>query len=118
MSGYSAGKLRHRVSLQMPITAQDPVTGEQTQTWAEVAEVWAAIEPLSAREFLAAQAQQSKITARIVIRSREVSTTWRAVHVVNGISTRAYNIHGVLTDKDSGLDYVTLPVSTGVNDGR
>jgi hypothetical protein len=30
---------------------------------------------------------------------------------------RYYNIHGVLPDKDSGRDYITMPVSEGTGDG-
>lgn len=108
-----AGRLRHRVELQSQVQAQDPVTGEITTTWATQATVWAAIEPLSAREFMQSAELQSQITARIVIRYRAgVDATWRAVH-----GSRIYNIHGALADKDSGLEYLTLPVSEGVNDG-
>ena len=35
----------------------------------------------------------------------------RALHGV-----LVYNIHGVLWDKDSGLEYMTLPASMGVSD--
>ena len=30
---------------------------------------------------------------------------------------KAYNIAGALPDKDSGLEYLTIPVSEGVNAG-
>lgn len=117
--GYSAGKLRHRIALERPVYVQDPDTGaEALNAWVEVARVWAAIEPLSAREFMAAQAEQARVDTRLIIRSREVFTTWRAVHLVNGVAVKLFNIHGVLSDKDSGLDYLTLPCSSGVNDGR
>lgn len=107
------GKLRHRILLQQPVQVQDPVTGETTPGWADVATVYASIEPLSAREFIAAQAGQSEITARIVIRYRaDVAAAMRALH--NG---KVYNIHGVLADPKSGLEYMTLPVSEGVNNG-
>lgn len=113
-----AGPLRHRVKLQSPTYTQDTTTGEQTLVWADVATVWAAIEPLSAREFIAAQSEQAQIDTRITIRQRNVSTTWRAIHMVNGSPSKFYNIHGVLADKESGLEYLTLPCSTGVNDGE
>lgn len=109
----TAGRLRHRVSLQAKVATRDPDTGAPLVTWQELAKVWAAIEPLSAREFIAAQATRSEVTARIVIRYRgDVVATMRAVH-----GARIYNIAGVLADKDSGLEYLTLPVSEGTNTG-
>lgn len=108
-----AGHLRHRVTLQRPGLSQDPQTGEPVPGWQDVALVWASIEPLSAREFIAAQAGQSEITARIVIRHRAgVLPTMRVVH-----GGKVYNIHGVLPDMRSGREYLTLPVSEGVSDG-
>lgn len=119
MASYPAGKLRHRMSLQRPDYSVDSTSGAQVLNgWVEVAKIFAAIEPLSAREFMAANAEQARIDTRIVIRNREIYTTWRLVHLVHGVAGRQFNIHGVLSDKDSGLDYLTLPCSTGVNDGR
>lgn len=109
----SAGRLRHRVRIEKPTHTQDPITGEMVLSWDLVAEkVPAAIEPLSAREFIAAQAVQSQVTTRIVIRRREIDASMRIVH-----GGKVYNIHGVLPDAVSGLEYVTLPCSAGVNDG-
>lgn len=107
------GKLRHRVRLERPGRTQDPNTGEMIDGWELVATVWASVEPLSAREFIAAQAGQSEVTARIVIRHREgIDATMRILH-----RGRVYNIEGVLADPKSGRHYLTLPVSEGVNDG-
>lgn len=108
-----AGKLRHKVTIQAPSQTQDPITGEMLSGWVDFASIWASIEPLSAREFIAAQANQSEITARIVIRHRDdVLPTMRILH-----RGKVYAIHGVLADPKSGLEYLTLPVSEGVSDG-
>ena len=113
MKTLDASSLRHPVELQAKQQTQDATTGEMVTSWAKVATLWAAVEPLSAREFIAAQAGQSQITARIVIRYRaNVDATMRIVY-----RGKIYNIHGVLPDMDSGLEYLTLPVSEGVNDG-
>lgn len=107
------GKLRHRITLQRPGLSQDPQTGEMVPGWQDVATVWASIEPLSAREFIAAQAGQSEVSARVVIRHRDdVDATMRALY-----RGKLYNIHGVLADPKSGLEYLTLPVSEGARDG-
>lgn len=108
-----AGKLRHKVKIQAPGLTQDPVSGEMLPGWTDFASVWASIEPLSARDFIAAQANQSEITARIVIRYRPgILPTMRILH-----RGKVYAIQGVLPDAKSGLEYLTIPVSEGVKDG-
>lgn len=113
-----AGRLRHRVKIQSKTETQDS-NGDIEISWATVASVWAAIEPLSAREFIAASANQSQVVARIIIRYREdVTALMRIVHSRPGKSDVIYGIAGVLPDMDSGLEWLTLPVTTGVNDGQ
>lgn len=107
-----SGKLRHRVSIERVTLTQDPVTGAMVETWTEISKVWSAVEPLSAREFVQSAAGQSEVTARITIRARDILATDRIIH-----RGKVYNIRGVLADKDSGLEYITLPVGTGVNEG-
>ncbi len=108
-----AGKLRHHVMLQRTEYSQDPVSGDVTPSWVDVDKVWAAIEPLSAREFIAAAAGQSEVTSRVVIRYRPgITSAMRVLH-----RGKVYNIQGVLTDMDSGRDYLTLPCSEGLSDG-
>ncbi len=109
-----AGKLRHRVTIESLAETQDGTTGAISTAWQAVASVWAAIEPLSGREFLAAQETQSQIVARVVIRYRsDVTAKMRIAH-----GSELYNVHGVLPDKVSGREYLTLMVSRGVNDGQ
>lgn len=110
-----AGRLRHRISIQQKGESQDLSTGEMlVDSWVDFAKVWAAIEPLSARDVLAAQAVQSAATTRFVIRYRVgIDPTMRIVH-----RGGTYNIEGQpLPDVDSGLEYLTLLASSGVNDG-
>lgn len=122
-----AGRLRHEVRIEKfdyvrdssGEAVQDPNTGEIAREWVEVATVRGAIEPLSAREFIQSQATQSQVTARIVIRHRDdVDAACRLVHVRLGRPDVIYNIHGILADPDSGLEYITMPVSAGVNEGQ
>lgn len=108
----AAGSLRHCVRIDHLVSSRDS-DGVLQESWEPVATVWASIEPLSAREFVAASAVQSKVTARITIRHRDdIEPNMRVVH-----RGQTYNIEGVLPDKESGLEYLTLPVSTGVNEG-
>lgn len=71
------------------------------------------VSPLSAREFLAAQQVQSQVVARITIRYQPgLDANMRIRH-----GDAIYNIAGVIPDPRSGTEWLTLPVSTGVNAG-
>ena len=109
-----AGRLRHRVEIQARQQTQDPDTGEIIDSWVTAwPSVPAAIEPLSAREFIAAQAVQSNISARITIRYRDgLDASMRILH-----KGRVYNPAGWLADPVRGNEYLTAPCSEGVNAG-
>lgn len=108
-----AGKLRHRVTIERFMQgAQDPNTGDIINQWQVLRTVWASFEPVSGREFIAAQAGQSEVTARIVVRFTDVTTKDRIA--MDGC---LYNIHAVLPDPKSNKHYLTLMVSQGVNNG-
>ena len=104
-----AGKLRHRITIQRLLRYIDSA-GDTVEDWTTFATVWASIEPLSAREFVGSQAMQSQVSARITIRHLDgVLASMRILH-----GAKVYVIEGVLPDKDSGLEYLTLPCSQGV----
>lgn len=112
MANFDSRKLRHRLVIQAPVEVQDPDTGDLEIVWQDVATVWAAIAPLSAREFIAAQSENNKVTARVTIRYRpDINGKMRLLHEAKGMY---YNIEGVLADDNSGKLYITLPVSEGV----
>jgi SPP1 family predicted phage head-tail adaptor len=108
------GKLRHRITIERPVLNQDATTGEMVRTWETVvANEPAAVEPLSVRDFLAAQALQSAVTLRVTIRFRAgLTADMRLLH-----GSRIYNPQGWLADPVSGIEYLTAPCSEGVNDG-
>jgi SPP1 family predicted phage head-tail adaptor len=114
---FSSGRLRHRIDLELKVEEQDS-SGDMVETWNLVKAALACeIAPLSAREYLAAQALQSGVTTKLTIRWRMgINAKMRAVHRYKGVTTY-YNIAGILPDPDSGLEWMTLPVSSGVNDG-
>ncbi len=121
-----AGTLRHRIRIEQFVldvdsdgdVIQDPNTGQTSGQWTEFATTFAAIEPLSAKEFIASQATQSKVVARIVIRHRPgLDASMRLVHMLSDdVRGAVYNPAGFLADKVSGLEYITIPVSTGVSE--
>lgn len=118
-----AGRLRHRVRIESlqdlrdstGQVIQDPQTGEIARAWTLVAEVWAAVEPLSAREFIQSAATQAAVTVRITIRYREnLDASMRLIH--NG---KVFNPAGFLADADSGLEYLTIPAAVqGIDEGQ
>lgn len=107
------GKLRHRVEIQRLVDGvQDAQTGDVTRAWVTQRSVWASIDAVSGREYLSAQAAQSEVTSRITVRMTDVIPKDRIVY--NGVY---YNVHAVLPDNVGGQRYLTIMVSSGVNDG-
>lgn len=111
--GLKAGRLRHRLEFQERVQIQDPDTGGAQFIWQAVAgmeSVPGDLEHVSARDFIAADANQSEVRARATIRYREgVMRTMRIVH-----RGAAYDIVGILTDNESGLQWLTMPLTEGV----
>ncbi len=110
-----AGDLRHPIEIQQFSAVRDPGSGEFGEpAWQIFASTWASVEPLSAKDLIAAQSAQSEATARVVIRYRPgVLPTMRIVH-----RGQIYSIEGPpLEDDKSGQEYLTILVSKGVKDG-
>lgn len=110
MAGVRSGKIRHKVELQENQQIQNPVTGAMISTWVTIARLWAEIVPQSAREFMAASAEQSEVRGRMVIRYRQnIDHSMRIVH--RGMY---YAIHGVMPDAESGKEHLTIMTGEGV----
>lgn len=108
-----AGLLRHRVELQSKDTGLNSAGEQVDDDWTTFATVWAAIAPVSARQFVASEKTTNEVRARITIRYRsDVDSTIRIKH-----GSTVYSIEGVLSDVDSGKEYLTLPVTAGLNNG-
>jgi SPP1 family predicted phage head-tail adaptor len=79
-----AGRLNQRITFQRRTETLDAYR-EDTGTWANIATVSAAVEPVNGREFFSALQVQSSITTRVVCRySSEVS----------GVTTKDRILHG------------------------
>lgn len=63
------GQLKDRVTIQNYVRTPDGYGG-YTETWQDIATVWANIKPLRGREFFQAQQIQSEVTHKITIRYR------------------------------------------------
>jgi SPP1 family predicted phage head-tail adaptor len=109
-----AGRLRHRVTFEALVVEMDS-DGAQVESWAPAFEgpLSAEISPLSGRELIAAQAVQSKLSTRIVVRYRPgFQASMRAIH-----RGTVYNILAVIPDPESGFEWVSLLCTSGVDDG-
>ena len=105
-------RLRHRVTIEQVTETRDADGGVVTAWAALHSAVPAEIVPVSGREFVAAQAAQAGVTARMTI--RYVSGITPKMRVVHG--SDIYNIEAVLPDPTLRR-HLTLMVSTGVNNG-
>ena len=65
----NAGDLRHRITIQQNTPSQNS-HGEPVASWSTLATVWAAVEPLTGREFFTTEQVQSELSVRFRIRHR------------------------------------------------
>ena len=77
-----AGRLNMRISIERLTQEQDPVWGTMLDTWIPTYSVWAAIEPLQGREYIAAMMARAERTVRITTRYLPgIDTTMRVVYL-------------------------------------
>ncbi len=106
-----AGSLNRRVRIERRSAGQD-AAGGPTDTWVELATVWASVLFLSGREFATAGSEASAANASIRVRWRtDVDATMRVVY-----GSRIFNIQAVLPD-EVGHEHVDLACNTGLNNG-
>lgn len=97
-----AGKLRHRIEIQSPVTALNGSGGHDVSSWLPIpgGQVWADIQPLSAREVynngVIGQSCSHEITIRYLV---GVSTKCRIVH-----EGRIFQVTGVKLDEQFNVE--------------
>lgn len=104
----------HRITIQRIVATRDTTTGEQINTWTDYAPNSPAhVLPISGRELIASNTEHSEIRARIEMRYRnDLDHTMRIL-----FRGMIYNIHAILPDNDTGLRWITLMCTEGLNDG-
>jgi len=107
-----AGDFRHKVTIQDQQRVRKD--GEYSLQWVDhLTNISASVVPLSGKDFIAAQATQSQMTTRIVIRWRPgITSRMRVLH-----GTEVYSIVGPPLPDDTGRRWLTLMCATGVGDG-
>lgn len=89
-----AGRLRHRVTLEWWRKGTRTASGETPTEWVVDGEAWAYVEQLRGQTLFAAQAANSKTTARIRMRYREdvAAATGKTLRVRRG--SLVYRLEG------------------------
>lgn len=101
--------LNHRITIQRQGSGQS-ATGQPNGTWADTATVWAAVEPISGREYFNASGERAEVTHKIKLRAGvTVAPKDRAL-----FGTRTFNIRSVLDFEERGR-YLQLMVTEHVN---
>jgi SPP1 family predicted phage head-tail adaptor len=107
----NAGRMRHRITIQQRANTPDTF-GQPIESWADVATVWASVEPLQGREFFAADQVNAEVTTRIRMRWRSGITAAMRV----SFDSRLYDIQSVIVSREIH-DEMQLMCTEGVNDG-
>ena len=111
-----AGQLSKTIVLQRRDMQRDS-HGAQVAVWSDVAELRAAIMPLSGRQALVAQAFNAQLTHQILVRYSPLFADpleLPKLRIVAG--TRIFNIHAAINEEERNRQ-VTLMVFEGMNDG-
>jgi len=103
-----AGELNRFITVQSA-TESRTAAGDVTETWADLDDAWAEIQPLSAREFVTGNQIAQDVTHRIRMRHYPGLTPSNRIKYVVGGVTRYFNIHSVI-DANEANWYMELLV--------
>lgn len=111
-----AGQLRHRVTIQSLVggSPSRDSGGATEESWADLATVYAAVEPLRGRELIAAQQVVSEVSGTIRIRYRDDLTITSKMRCV--FESRNFEILAAVDPQERHRELV-LYVREGPNDG-
>ena len=103
-----AGTLDQRVELQELVEGFDDF-GQPINEWQTFLAAWAAVEPLTGREYLAAMQTASETTIRVRLRYRPgVKAAMRVKH-----GAKLYGITSVIDVKSTGRELVLMCTASG-----
>ena len=107
-----APELCHRITIQHYVAGGRDEDGFEIEgSWQEYKKLWAKVTPLSAKDLISAQADQSEVVARMKIRYREDITTTMQV-IWKG---RVFSIQSqALDDNETGNIYCTFLLGQGL----
>jgi SPP1 family predicted phage head-tail adaptor len=115
MTAIRAGQLNRRLRIQARSSTQDSF-GEPQFIWADIAVVWADIQPLGGRELESAQRTVSDVTHQILVRYQTMFADTRVVAGYRAIyNGRVFSLHASMVEEERNV-IVTLLASEGVSD--
>jgi SPP1 family predicted phage head-tail adaptor len=98
------GALRHQVTIQSYTKSRDSYGGE-VETWTDLhTGVWASVEPLIGREYLAAKQVQAEVSHKV--RMRYIAGLLPAMRIVWG--TRTFEIESILNVQERNRELVIM----------
>jgi SPP1 family predicted phage head-tail adaptor len=104
-----SGQLDQRISVERLQGGVDELGQPLPDTWAPLFTCWAAVEPLTGREYLAAQAAVSEVTAKIRMRFRPWMTAEdRVIH-----EGTIYNIVSLIDVRSANRELVLMVRAVG-----
>jgi SPP1 family predicted phage head-tail adaptor len=102
-----AGELRERVTVQQSSESRNPL-GESLQTWSTIAEVWASVQGVTARELLLAGQQQTEISHRVRLRfltglNQQMRLAWRGrtLEIISILEHENRSIHELICQENT-----------------
>ncbi|MFD0915868.1 phage head closure protein [Pseudahrensia aquimaris] len=99
---FDPGQMNHRITLQAPLETPDGCGGVDV-VWNDVAQVWAAFEPISVQRPEEAQQIEEYALHRVSVRFRtDVGTGWRVI-----LGERSFEILSVIDPDERGA-YLSL----------
>jgi len=105
-----AGTYRHRITLRESTATGRDAAGGEILTWSDVATVWAAVEPISGREYFAAQQVNAETTHRIKMRYRPgVHSKMRVL-----FGSRTFDIESVIDPEERHVELHLMCVERAV----
>lgn len=103
---YTAQELNRKITFQEPQDVQDPVTFEIITVWVDFVDVFAKVEPLVGREYLAAAAMQAESTTKFTMRYRgDINAAMRIVF--DGKNWNIVSIQNIRSGNRETLIYAT-----------
>ena len=98
------GTLRHRVTLQEFVEIVDEYGTPIGEGWEDIATVWAAVEPITGREYIELHNTQSELSHKVTMRYRPGVTPANRL-LFNG---RQFDIQSVLNLEERNRELVLM----------
>lgn len=105
------GKYNKVITLQSKTSTTDAYGGP-VDSWADVATVWARVQPIKGREMIAAQAAQSETAVRFYTRYQDNLTT--AMRII--YAGKNYDITGIVDIDERHVEF-EISAKTGTSEG-